>query len=186
MHQGLSREGDVHVHTQEEDRVRVRDCGTRRYGSRDRRCSGQRRERQGQLRHEQHRGHLGGCRERHGWLGHAQRDLRPEDQQLLLQHAEQALAGHRRLRGHPAELGAVDQLQLVDPPGRCDHHLRRHRVHPYLPYRLKARPEHVIKLLTFHNMNRYLLSKLLFGVFAATTVIIFAYLYTGAFIGLVG
>ena len=35
-------------------------------------------------------------------------------------------------------------------------------------------------------MNRYLLSKLLFGVFAATTVIIFAYLYTGAFIGLVG
>lgn len=88
--------------------------------------------------------------------------------------------------GAPRRTGAVDQLQLVDPPGRCDHHLRRHRVHPYLPYRLKARPEHVIKLLTFHNMNRYLLSKLLFGVFAATTVIIFAYLYTGAFIGLVG
>ena len=93
-------------------------------------------ERQGQLRHEQHRGHLGGCRERHGWLGHAQRDLRPEDQQLLLQHAEQALAGHRRLRGHPAELGAVDQLRLVEHSGCCDHHLRRHGVHPYLPHRL--------------------------------------------------
>lgn len=35
-------------------------------------------------------------------------------------------------------------------------------------------------------MNRYLLSKLLFGVFGATTVIIFMLLYTGTFIGLVG
>lgn len=93
------------------------------YGSRDRRCSGQRRERQGQLRHEQHRGHLVDVE--NGTMAGPQRDLRPEDQQLLLQHAEQALAGHRRLRGTPQNWGSRSA-----PVGRafrcCDHHLRRH------------------------------------------------------------
>lgn len=126
----------VHVSTQEEDCIRARSCSTRCDRSCDRRSTGQRRKRQGSLCHEQHRGHLGGCRERHGRLGLAQRDLRSEGQQLLLQHAEQALAGQRRLRGHPAELGSVDQIRLVKHPGSCDHHLRRHGVHPYLPHRL--------------------------------------------------